>query len=172
MPTHPFCFLSYKPSEQQTGAKERLTQGTVSPTACKCSQGEGVILICKGVAVAAGCACPMGTASPCAWFDGSIWLPQLCVWGGGKYGHFREVFRGEWQREGKGLDIFPVDISFSWESHTGPLSISFKNLSAHPSFDPARCELQGPFFQSLLYLLCITSGWAICSVIMINVNHN
>ena len=88
VPALPFCFLSYKPSEQQTQAKERLTRRQrvllLANPANKCSQGQGVLLICKGVAGAAGCAdaCPAGSkvaASPRAWFDGSIWLPQLCA---------------------------------------------------------------------------------------------
>lgn len=34
------------------------------------------------------------------------------------------------KREGKDLEIFPVDISFSWESPTGPLSPSFMKEAA------------------------------------------
>lgn len=62
VPALPFCFLSYKPSEQQTQAKARLIWGKrvllLANPPNKCNQGQGVLFIC--VSGAAGCtdACP------------------------------------------------------------------------------------------------------------------
>lgn len=114
VPALPFCFLSYKPSEQQT--RRAWPQGRrvllLANPYNKCSQGQGMLLICKGVAGAAWCAdaFPAGSevaASPYAWFDGSIWLPQLCAWEGGNYGHFkrRHCRTMTGKREANNLDL-------------------------------------------------------------------